>query len=287
MVSPASAAAKSRGILLVILAVALFGAVDGISKMLVGSLSFGQIMLGRSLLALLVVLAATPGKWVELYRTPVPMLQVIRGAMPFVIGGLMVFAVTYLPLAESTVILFAGPFLVVVMSGWLLREKVPASAWVGVAGGFLAVVIVARPGLDALSPFTIFPALAALFYAVLQVLTRHLGVAGETPRTTVAWTLLVSTLLALPLAVADWATPTGTEWLLLLAMGGAFGLGQHFLTKGFLLAPAGVLAPFSYFQIISAVAFDLLVFHDAPDGWTLAGIALLVVSGAYVFGRRG
>lgn len=277
----------SRGILLLILAVSCFGAVDGFSKILIDTQSFGQIMLARYLPALAALLIVTgPKGWRELYATRRPRLQVIRGLTPVCVGGLMVFAVRHLPLAQATVILFAGPFLVVALSGWLLGERVDASSWFAVAIGFTAVLIVVRPGFDALSKFAVFPALAAVFYALLQLLSRILGAAGERPGTTVAWTLMTGTLVSLPLAAMDWRPPDLFHWFILLCLGVSFGFGQHLLTRAFSLVPANVLTPFSYFQILSAALFGAVVFHNAPDSWTIVGIVLIVAAGAYVFGRR-
>jgi len=278
---------KTLGILLLIAAVGCFGAVDGLSKVLVNDHSFGQIVLARYAPALLAMLAAFgPQRWKPLFATRRPGLQIIRGLTPLCVGGLMILAVRHLPLAEATVILFAGPFFVVALSGWMLGERVTASSWIGVAVGFLAVIMVARPGFDALSQYTIYPALAAVFYALLQLFSRSLGTAGEAPATTLAWTLLVGTLVSLPLALADWRPPSFSGWLVLLALGAAFGVAQYFLARAFALAPANVLTPFTYFQILSAVLFGILVFHDVPDGWTIAGIALILGAGAYVFGRN-
>jgi len=277
----------SRGILLLILAVSCFGAVDGFSKILIETQSFGQIMLARYFPALVALLIVTgPKGWRALYATRRPGLQVIRGLTPVCVGGLMVFAVRHLPLAQATVILFAGPFLVVALSGWMLGEKVDALSWIGVAIGFLAVLLVVRPGFDALSRYTVFPALAAVFYALLQLLSRRLGAAGESPGTTVAWTLLTGSLLSFPLALLDWRLPDLYHGSILLCLGVSFGLGQQLLTRAFSLAPANVLTPFSYFQIVSATLFGALVFHNLPDGWTLLGTVLIVAAGACVFGRR-
>jgi drug/metabolite transporter (DMT)-like permease len=277
---------KARGILLIIAAVGCFGAVDGFSKMLVDTQSFGQIMLARYAPALAVLLiAAGPQQWKGLFATRRVGLQVFRGLTPVFVGGLMVFGVRYLPLAEATVILFAGPFLVVALSGWMLGERVDAASWIGVAIGFLAVLLVARPGIDSLSIYTIFPALAAVFYALLQLLSRRLGAAGESPATTLAWTLLVGSVVSLPVAMMDWRTPSPADWVVFLCLGASFGWGQHFLARAFSLAPANVLTPFSYFQILSAAIFGVVVFQDLPDWWTMAGIALILVAGAYVFGR--
>jgi drug/metabolite transporter (DMT)-like permease len=278
---------KARGILLIIAAVSCFGAVDGFSKILVDTQSFGQIMLARYVPALAVLLIATgPQQWKGLFATRRMGLQIFRGLTPVFVGGLMVFAVRYLPLAQATVILFAGPFLVVALSGWMLGERVDASSWIGVAIGFLAVLLVARPGLDALSTYTIFPALAAVFYALLQLLSRRLGAVGESPGTTLAWTLLVGSVVSLPVAVIEWRTPSLSDWFFFFCLAASFGWGQHFLARAFALAPANVLTPFSYFQILSAALFGVVILHDMPDTWTLSGIVLILVAGAYVFGRN-
>jgi drug/metabolite transporter (DMT)-like permease len=168
----------------------------------------------------------------------------------------------------------------------MLGERVDASSWIGVAIGFLAVLLVARPGLDALSAFTIFPALAAVFYALLQLLSRRLGAVGESPGTTLAWTLLVGSVVSLPVAIIEWRTPSLSDWFFFACLAATFGWGQHFLARAFSLAPANVLTPFSYFQILSAAIFGVVVLHDMPDTWTLSGIVLILVAGAYVFGRN-
>ncbi len=276
-----------RGILYLIASVTCFGAVDGLSKMLVTTQSFGQIVLARYIFALLILIAVTaPRRWQTLFQTKMIGLQIIRGLTPVIVGGSMVFAVKYLPLAEATAILFAGPFFVVALSGWLLGERVSASSWIGVAAGFLAVIVVARPGFAALSAYTIFPAIAALFYALLQLLSRRLGAAGEDPTTTLAWTLAVGTLVGLPLSIAEWLPLSPEAWLLSFGLGAMFGAGQYFMAKAFSLAPANVLTPFTYFQILSAALFGLIVFGDIPDQWTMIGIVLIAGAGMYVFGRN-
>jgi drug/metabolite transporter (DMT)-like permease len=274
---------KLYGVALLIISVSLFGVVDGLSKILVETQSFGQIMLARYALALPVLLVATgPQKWNTLFRTDRLGLQLLRGFAPLVIGGSMVIAVRYLPLAEATVILFAGPFIVVALSGRLLGERVRATSWIAVAVGFFAVLLVARPGFTELSRFTVFPLLAALFYAVFQLLTRHLAAAKEHPTTTLAWTLVVGLAAVTPLALADWVPLTPRAWILSISLGIVFGLAQLLLVRAFSYAPANILAPLSYVQIIAATMFGLIAFHDVPDRWTILGIVLIIAAGAYV-----
>ena len=277
----------ARGILCLIASVTLFGMVDGLSKLIITKETFGQIMLSRYLLPLIVIIAFTkPHRRSALFSTHKLPLQIIRGIMPVMVGSLMVLAVTYLPLAEATVILFAGPFFVVALSGWFLGERVTVDSWIGVAIGFAAVLLVARPGFTDVSIYAVLPAIAALFYAGLQLMSRRLGALGIDPNSTLTWTLLIGTLLSLPLAIYDWKPLTLDSALISLGLAVTFGLGQYFLAKAFALAPANALTPFSYFQILSAVVFGIIVFGEVPDALTGLGILMIIAAGAYVFGKN-
>jgi drug/metabolite transporter (DMT)-like permease len=274
---------RLRGIAILIASASLFGAVDGISKILAETQSLGQIVLTRYALAVPVLLAATPrAEWRTLFHTERSGMQVLRACAPIVISFAMVLAVRYLPLADATAILFAGPFLVVALSAPLLGERVALSSWIGVIVGFAAVLIVARPGFSDLSRYVVFPLTAAVFYALFQLITRRLAAAGENPNTTLAWTLATGTLFAAPIAFLTWIPPSLTAWLLMIALGLVFGAAQALLVRAFRHAPANVLTPFSYTQILAATVFGMLVFGAVPDRWTLIGIALLIGAGVYV-----
>ena len=278
---------RLRGIVLLILSASLFAGVDGVSKLLADTQSVAQIVWARYALALPVLIATTwPADWARLMKTTRPGLQVLRGVTPIAISGTMVMAVRHLPLAEATVILFAGPFLIVALSGPFLGERVRLASWVGVAIGFVAVLIVARPGFSTLSQYALYPLAAAVFFALYQLITRRLGAAGERPNTTLAWTLAMGALVATPIAILTWAPVTATGWSLMVTLGLVFGLAQSLLIRAFALAPASLLAPFSYAQIIAATMFGMVVFDAVPDAWTFAGIALIIAAGVYVMRSR-
>jgi len=65
-----------------------------------------------------------------------------------------------------------------------------------------------------------------------------------------------------------------------------FGISQLLMIRAFTYAPAGVLAPFNYVQVVAAVIFGVVVFGDVPDRWTLLGIAMIIGAGIYVVRRR-
>ncbi|QIG46705.1 DMT family transporter [Nordella sp. HKS 07] len=276
-----------RAVALMVAAAGIFAMLDGLSKILATEQSVGQIVWARYTFAIPVLLWASPSaEWRALFRTRQRRTQIIRGLIPLCISIMMVLAVRYLPLAEATVILYLGPLLVVALAPALLSETVRLSAWIGVGIGFLAVLIVARPGLSELSLYALFPLAAAVLYSFFQIFTRKLGAAGELPETTLAWTLAIGTIVATPMAVAAWEPLSGLNWLIMIALGFTFGLAQIFTIRAFALAPANRLAPFSYAQIIGAVLFGIVVFGAVPDIWTVLGIGMIIGAGIYVMRSR-
>jgi drug/metabolite transporter (DMT)-like permease len=286
MLDPKERRQLLRGILLLVTASAVFAAVDGFSKMLAGTQSVGQIVWARYALSLPVLLAATPPSgWVGLFCTRRPLLQIARGLTPLVISVGMVLGVRYLPLADATVLLFAGPFILVALVP-LLGERVHLSSWIGVGIGFLAVLIVARPGFTTFSHYAIFPLVAAIFYALLQLITRSLGAAGEKPTTTLAWTLVVGCrIVSTPMAAASWAADP-PRWL-------PSDRPRHRLRH--LAAsddPRLDLRAGRRARALQLRAgrrggdFGVVVFGDVPDRWTLLGIAMIIGAGIYVVRRR-
>jgi drug/metabolite transporter (DMT)-like permease len=109
---------------------------------------------------------------------------------------------------------------------------------------------------------------------------------GDDPAVTLAWTVAVGLVLTTPLLPFQWRPVGGTDWLLLGLSGVLFGLGQFLLIRAFAMAPAAVLAPFTYAQIVAAVAFGVVVFGDVPDLWAIVGAAVLILAGVYVARRQ-
>lgn len=283
MLKPPESRDVLRGIIFIVLAASFFGCVDGFSKLLTPTQSVGQIVWTRYALAIpMLLVSMRPTEWTSTFRTQHPWLQIARGITPLAVSVSMVIGVRYLPLAEATAILFAGPFFIVALSWPLLGERVAAASWVGVIVGFLGVLVVARPGVGELSKYAVFPGIAALFFAFFQLMTRRLGALGEKPTTTLAWTLLVGGVASTPFAVLYWEPVSTQAWFYMAGLGTVFGISQITLIRAFTYAPPGALAPFNYWQIVSATIFGLIVFGDVPDIWTLTGIVIIICAGIYV-----
>ena len=220
-----------------------------------------------------------PRGWLSLLRCERLLLQVGRGLLPLLASVTVLLGLRLMSLADATAISFAAPLFVVILSVPLLRERVGASAWVGVGVGFLGVLIVARPGAGSIAWAALLPLATAFLFGLYQVLTR-LASRGDPAAPTLTWTILTGFLLTTPLSRVGWPA-----CFVLILSGLLFGTGQLLLIRAFVAAPAAILTPFSYTQIVAAVLFGMLVLGELPDPWTLAGIALIVLAGLYVLRR--
>lgn len=275
-----------RAAILMIGATTAFSAGDVLAKVLPPDFGVLQITWARYAFFLpLVLLIALPWRWPALLRGPRRALQLGRGMIP-VVGGIgMVAAVRMMPLADATALVFAAPLIVAALSGWLLGERVGPYRWAAVAIGFAGVLIIVRPGSGVLGVTALVPLFVACLLALFQITSRILGRAAD-PAATVLYTALVGTVVmsfAVPFA---WRPPTPAEWAILVASGVLHGAAHIFTIRAFTLAEAATLTPFSYTQLVAAIAFGLIVFGQLPDPATSIGILVIAGSGLLIYVRE-
>ena len=274
------------GVVLVMAGVTLFAVVDAAGKLLSEQHSVVQIVWARYAFAVPVLLATTPpGLWRTLFRVQQPLVQAGRGLMPVLASFAVVMGLTLLPLAEVTALTFASPLVVVALAGPLLRERSSIHDWIGVIVGFIGILVIVRPGGDAVAWAAVFPLACAFCFALFQLATRLVG-RHDQPTATLAWTIAVGLVVTTPLLLVDWRPVAAAEWSLMVLSGLAFGGAQLLLIRAFRLAPAAVLTPFTYAQIIPAVLLGLVLFGAVPGIWAGIGTAILIGAGIYVVRRR-
>lgn len=218
---------------------------------------------------------AGPGFW----RTRKLGLQLVRSLM-LVLATLGFFGgLRYLPLAEASAITFLAPIFVVALSWPVLREHAPRARRIASVTGFVGILILLRPGSAVMHPAVVLLAGAALANAFYQLLTRKL--LDEGLHTTLFYSASVGTIalsLALPFTVQ--VSPLGDpSFPLFLLMGLLAGVGHWCLTQAYLRAPASLLTPFTYLQMLWAIGLGFLVFGQHPDRVSAFGMAIIVASG--------
>jgi drug/metabolite transporter (DMT)-like permease len=279
------AGAVPRSIAWMLLTTFLFVCVHATGKYLVASYPVGQVVWGRYFFHLLFVVAVLGPRLGRAVRTANLPLQLLRSG--FMLGATVFYfaGVRLLPLTEANAIAFTTPILVALLARPVLGERVGPRRWLGVAFGFLGALIVVRPGSGVMELAAGILIASSFCNAFYQITTRQLG-ARDDSLTTLFYTATVGTVAASLALLAGWAPMDMTGWLLMAAIG-AFACGGHFaLIKAYQGAPASVVAPFNYANLVWAVFFGFFVFGDLPDTWTVLGAVIIVASGLYILHRE-
>ena len=268
-------------------AVVFFAGLDAIAKYLGQHMNPLQVAGVRFITGFLIALIfSNPLTRPGLLRTARPGLQIARG---FMLVGTTLFnflAFRYLQLDEALAIMFSTPFLVAVMAGPVLGEWVGWRRWAAIGVGFVGVLLVIRPGLGGFQWAALLSVAAAIFYAGYGITTRLVSL-SDPSETTLFYANLVAVVVMLPVLPFVWTTPpTLLDFVLLLAVGALGSAGHFLLIVAHRKAPASVLSPFIYTQLIWATTLGYLIFGDVPTEWTLAGAAIVVGSGLYLIYRE-
>jgi drug/metabolite transporter (DMT)-like permease len=215
-----------------------------------------------------------------------PWLQLGRSALLLGSTVLGFFALRFLRLDQFMTILFSTPFFVAVLSGPFLGEWVGWRRWSAIGVGFIGVLVVIRPGLGGIHPAALLSVIGAVLYALYNISTRLLARTDST-QTTLFYSNLVGALALIPILPFIWTPPADVLTVALMVLIGAMGSFGHFLLIAAIrLAPPVMLSPFTYTQLVWAIAFGYLVFGDLPDRWTLVGAGIVVSSGIYMLYRE-
>ena len=274
-----------QGVLLQLLALALFVAMDALLKVMVASYPVPQLMFLRFAVHVVFVILAVQIFTGSLpWRSRAPLLQTLRSATLAAASASFIVALMHVPLADATAVMFAAPVLTVALAALWLGEKVSARRWLGVVIGLVGVMVAIRPPFLTGEPLhwaMLLPLVTAVMNTFYQLLTRKLA-AEDDPRTTFLHTSLAALALTALAQPFVWVPPAPSDlpWMLVLGLIGA--AGHCLLVLAFARAPASVLAPMSYSQLVWAGLAGVLVFGDWPDGWTLLGAAVIAAGGVLV-----
>ncbi len=279
---------RLTGILFVVIGYFSFTVIDSCAKWLtLGGLPTGEVVFVRYAGQLVLVLALLgPTQQAALVRTRRPWLEVIRGLCLLGSTAANFLALKFLPLTVTSSINFSMPLVLCALSIPILGERVGWRRWLAIAIGFVGVLIVVRPGTQAFHPASLLSVVNVLFTASYMLLNRKLAGVDSTG-TQQFYASLVATACVAPFALGGWTWPNDTlGWLVFVLIGAAAFVGHMFLTAGHRFAPASVLAPFGYFQIVFMTASSWLVFGQPPDIWIYLGAPIVIGSGLYIWLRE-
>lgn len=283
--TPAAATDPRRGILLMLLAILLFTAMDALAKGLVARYPTPQVIWARFAGQFLLVVLILNIRLPRYARTQFPVQHAARSLAQLGATGFFFVSLNFIGLAEATALTDINPVLITLGAALFLGERLGPRRIAGVVAAMVGAMIVIRPGMAVFTPAALLPLCCAVSYAAAALLTRKVG-AQES-----AWTSMiiasafgtgVMTLVLpfywQPIPMADWPY---------FALLGALGTGaQLALIRAFSIAEASTVAPFGYVGLILATIWGIVLYGEYPDLWTVIGGAVIVGAGLYVWHRE-
>ena len=266
---------------------ACFAAGDAAAKLLAPTLPTGVTVGLRYLLGFTMV-AALMRPWRDrtIVKANKPVLQIARGCAMLTATACSFGALNWLSLAENTSVIFTAPLFIAVLSGPLLGETLGWRRACAVLAGFIGVLIITRPGAHSFQLASLLSLGTAMANAAVAIISRRLA-DHDRPTTTMFYSTLVGACIVAPFFLLSWKGPlTGHEWMVALIMASLGTFGHWLWVLAHRYAPASTLAPFMYGQFLFAIVISYFVFDDAPDGWTLAGSAIIAAAGLYLLHRE-
>lgn len=285
----------TTGIALMIVFALIAPGIDIFAKLATQTLPPGEVALARFFVQL--ILLSPVVIWRGAFRNQTLMTlasHALRGLLLGIATVCFISAVQKMPVADAISIFFVEPMILTILGGVLLGEQVGWRRYAACLVGFLGAMIVVRPSFDELGWVALLPIGTALAFAFYLLLTRHLA-PREDPYAMQGYAglfggLFVGTALLLGngtgSAIFDPVWPDLNGWLLMLGVGVIATISHLFLVFAFRKAPASVLAPLQYLEIVAATIFGYLVFGDFPDALKWLGIAIIIGSGMFIFWRE-
>ncbi|MBS3786051.1 MAG: DMT family transporter [Gammaproteobacteria bacterium] len=285
----------SLGILMMVGFTVTAPLIDTFSKLSATHVVVAQVVAARFIVqgALLLPLSAING-WLHRPLRQEILLQFARATLILTATGFFVAALAVMPLADAVAIFFVEPFILILLGALFLHEPVGwqrlALCLLGLGGAMLVI----QPNFAVLGPAAFLPLGTAVMFALYMLLTRAMARRMH-PVTLQAYTAIAASLLMLPLlALGHWlgidaltlSWPNNEIYWLLLGVGVAATVAHVFMSFALSMAPAGIIAPIQYLEIVAAAALGFWVFGDLPNPVALIGILIIISSGLCIFWRE-
>ena len=261
---------------------------DTLMKTLSSDLPMFQAIFLRGLVATTLIGALAWHRRALWYRPSGTAAKIIGLRVVGEIGATVCFitALFNMPIANATAILQVNPLAVTLGAALFLGEAVGWRRYSAIVIGFLGVMLIVRPGSDGFTIYSVHALSAVVFFVLRDLATRRLPAAVPSLFVTVVSSVAVTMMAAMMTSTGSWEPVTAVQ-IAVLALAAVFVLvGYLFGVMTMRIGDIGFISPFRYTILIWAIILGIVVFGDMPDGLTLLGSAIVILTGLYAFHRE-
>ena len=294
-----------KGILLILIGMALFSIQDSLIKYVFEDLSLYELYFGRTFVAtvwLFSFLLISKKKIV--FKTHYPLLTLLRVILFFIGFSSFYISLSFMTLAMANALFFSSPFFMSIFAKIFLKEDIGVRRWSAIVVGFLGVVIVLNPDFSNFNYFNLLPVLCAFCYAASMTITKitsdkdgvytqmiHLYMAAIT------FSLIIYYFAGkgqfnnfdnptLQFILRDWFSNPTHSWPYIFIMGTVAAISFYCVFSAYSIASPSVVSLFEYSLIIWAMIAGYILFKTIPETNTFIGSAIIIAAGVYIYMRE-
>jgi drug/metabolite transporter (DMT)-like permease len=243
-----------------------------------------EILFLRSAISLVIMLAVVAYVGMERLRTQRFGLHVLRNLFHFAGQYAWVYSIAMLPLAMVFAIEFTMPVWSAVLAVLLMGERLNHGRTVMLVLGLVGILIILKPGVEAVPPAAIVMLLGSFAYAATMISTKQLA-KTDSAIAVLFWMSLIQVPLALVPALQQWVTPGLADLPWVLAVG-VTGLSAHFcLTRSLRIADATLVIPIDFLRLPLIAVVGMMFYNEPLQASILIGAAV-IFAGTYYSIRR-
>ncbi|MCG8036508.1 MAG: DMT family transporter [Candidatus Thiodiazotropha taylori] len=265
------------GALFILLSEFMFASMGAVVKQLTQSLPSEMAVFMRNLFGVALLLPLVWGGGFVRLKTQVFHLHLLRSVAGVSAMYCFFYALANLPLADGMLLKMTSPLFMPLIAWYWLSEPMYRTVLLAIGIGFVGVILVLNPGGE-FNQIALIGLLGGVFASLAKVSLRRLGKTEPSVRVVFYFALLSTMISAIPMGWS-WQQPTFTEWWL-FALLGVFGtLGQLLLTRGYAIATAARVSPFTYTSVLFGAAYGYLFWGET--------LSLQFIFGAFLIGLAG
>ena len=270
----------AQGAIFILVSELMFASMGASVKAMAVDLPNEMIVFMRNIFGLLILSGWLLRHGMGTLKTRILPMHIMRAGFGVAAMYCFFYALAHLPLAQGLLLKMTAPLFIPLLAYFWLRETAPRLALLALPLGFAGVILVLNPE-GSFSWVAMIGLLGGLLAAVAKVTVRRLGKTETTFRVVFYFALFATLISAIPLAWA-WQTPAAHSWGLLLLMGASGTLGQLLLTRGYAVARASQVAPFTYFSVLYGAGFGYLFWDEVLSMGFVTGALLIAIAGLLV-----
>lgn len=275
----------ARSAIYMLSSAAMFAAMSVMIRIGAAELHAFEIVFFRSLFGLVVMLPWLVGHAGDAFRRGRRGTYLIRSLFSLSAMLCSFYATAHMAIADAIALSFAAPLFATAGAALFLGEIVRLRRWSATLLGFAGVMIILRPGIEAMQPAAIVAVVGAAFIAGAILTVKSLSRTEPTERIVANMAIYLVPLTLIP-ALFVWTWPSLEIWIWMAVMG-AFGtVGQILMTRGFAVAEASLAITFDYARLPFAALIAFIWFGEIPTLWTFIGTGVIAAATLYIARRE-